>query len=197
MVISTSILHKTHYGFVRERSIWNNILQVQNVLQTRNLKNAGYLLLLEIEKAYYRVTWPFLYNAMQAVNIQGSWLDACYIVRGAQNPSYCKKGLTGSIPVSHKLRRGDPMSPILFKFSAKILLVASNRIPTVLKYLVQWTVKAIAFAENTVVELGCKMYVVKALLVIPCTRRRQTQKKIPKKQGLQEWVPQTSSPQKG
>ncbi|KAJ9058075.1 hypothetical protein DSO57_1039809 [Entomophthora muscae] len=52
MKIADVILHPMQFGFVWGRSIWDNIHMVQNTLQNRVKSNKGYLLFLDMEKAY-------------------------------------------------------------------------------------------------------------------------------------------------
>lgn len=149
-------LHSEQSGFLKGRSIWDNIVKVQNVLEDQSPKNTGYLMLLDMEKAYDRVSWDYLYFAMRALNIPTrfiGWVKTLYLNLNARVIVNGK--LSDRFDVFRGLRQGDPMSPILFNIGANLLITAGNKLLRGLFCRGQHPLRTLAFADDTVLGLGC------------------------------------------
>ncbi|KAF5198055.1 Line-1 retrotransposable element orf2 protein, partial [Thalictrum thalictroides] len=141
-------------GFIPGQSIWDNIHKVHNVLLANNSSTNGVLQFLDMEKAYDRVNWPFLFQALEWAGIPSifvGWVRTLYT--GLQTQVICGAGLTQPISIEQGLRQGDPMSPLLFNFVADTLLRAlEHNLQGITVCSSQF--RTVAFADDTVVGIG-------------------------------------------
>lgn len=151
MEIADRVLHPDQKGFVNDRAIWENVITVQNTLQARGVETKGYLYFLDMEKAYDRVAWQYLYEAMSAINLPDQlilWVSTLYSDLSAKVLVNGEK--TGEFQIRQGLRQGDPMSPILFNIAANLFIAAGNVVLAGIQVEGQMPLKMMAFADDTV-----------------------------------------------
>ena len=77
-----TLIHNSQTGFVRKRSIFNNIYFLQHILEEcRRNPLPGALCLLDQQKAYDRVEWSYLLQCARKMNLGSNfcqWLEILY-----------------------------------------------------------------------------------------------------------------------
>ncbi|KAF5187043.1 reverse transcriptase [Thalictrum thalictroides] len=157
MLVAPQLLTPFQHGFIHGRSIWDNIHHIQNVIQSPHSESAGALAFLDMEKAYDRVHWPFLFRAMKHFGLPGifvDWIQKLYSSMASQVLG--GKSLTNPFPVQQGLRQGDPILPLLFNFAINGFIVLLNQRLTGISVMGQAPTRCIAFADDCVVGFGDK-----------------------------------------
>jgi hypothetical protein len=122
-LIAHSVVHHSQTAFMPDRNILEGVVILHETLHEIHTKKLdGVVFKVDFEKAYDKVKWPFLQQALRMKGFDEAWRR--------QVESFTQKGSVG-IKVNddighyfqtHKgLRQGDPMSPILFNIVVDML----------------------------------------------------------------------------
>lgn len=153
--IAMELISPNQYGFIPGRQIWDNIHNINNLLQSRSNITNGYALFLDMEKAYDRISWVYLFSALKrfgAPSVFISWLQLLY--SNLESYIMVNSKPSKSFPVCQGLRQGDPMSPILFNFAIDFLLRSINLRIGGIKLSSGPFISHMSFADDTVVCIG-------------------------------------------
>ena len=111
-----TIIHEDQTCSVPDRSIFDNLTLLRDVLDYVNITNEpGILLNLDQEKAFDRVDRQFLLNVISQFGFGETfqrWISVLY--NNASMRVIVNGFLTDSIPLSRGVRQGDPLSPLLY-----------------------------------------------------------------------------------
>uniref|UniRef100_A0A803JHE0 Reverse transcriptase domain-containing protein n=1 Tax=Xenopus tropicalis TaxID=8364 RepID=A0A803JHE0_XENTR len=127
------MIHKDQVGFILGRQAGDNTRRVINLIEiAKNQKQQMLLLGLDAEKAFDRLSWPFLFALLQHLNLSGPYLTALNSLYS--NPSTYLK-LPGQIQkpisISNGTRQGCPLSPLLYALSIEPLAAVIRNNPDV------------------------------------------------------------------
>ncbi|KAA3469529.1 reverse transcriptase [Gossypium australe] len=122
-------------AFVPGRIIHDNILvaheMVHYLQSTKNGPNKGFVIKLDMSKAYDRVEWDFIEEVTNKIGYANEWVKKIMrCVRSVRYVVKCNSILSETIVPERGLRQGDPLSPYLFLFCmeafSKLLTRAQN-----------------------------------------------------------------------
>ena len=109
--------------FVPGRKILDSIVSVHEVIHSLEAgKKEGFLLKLDMSKAYDRVDWNFLLAALRAFGFNAQVCKLISQLVSSPSLSILVNGLPSLFfSPSRGLRQGDPISPVLFVILAECL----------------------------------------------------------------------------
>ena len=118
-----SLIHPTQTGFVKERSILDNIFTFWEAVSLARLRGEPLaVLLLDFEKAYDRVDWAFLEAVMRQMGFLDAWIrGVASLYRSAHSQVLMAGGRGERFSLSRSVRQGCPLAPTLFLFFAEAM----------------------------------------------------------------------------
>ena len=112
------IIHENQTGFIRGRCIFDNVLLLWEVMALADsTASSSAILMLDFEKAYDRVLWPFLERVMRAMGLPPQWRNCTSALYRTATSSVLVSGARGPTFQLHRsVRQGCPLAPYLYLF---------------------------------------------------------------------------------
>ena len=150
------LINNDQTGFIKGRFIGENIRLIDSIINyTANENIPGLILLLDFEKAFDTLEWPFIEKTLQhygfGLSIQ-KWIrtlycdiESCIINNGWMSDCFI---------IERGVRQGCPLSPYLFVLSVEVLANAIRRDPSIKGISVsQNEIKLSQYADDTTLIL--------------------------------------------
>ena len=117
------LIHSTQTGFVKGRSILDNIFTFWEASALARLRGEDLaILLLDFEKAYDRVDWGFLEGTMLRMGFTPQWIRGVAAMYNSAHSQVLVGGARGDrFALSRSVRQGCPLAPFLFLFFAEAM----------------------------------------------------------------------------
>ena len=112
------IIHDNQTGFVKNRCIFDNVLLLWEAMALADRSvSSSTILMLDFEKAYDRVLWPFLENVMRALGLPHKWRNCTSALYRTATSSVLMAGSRGpAFQLQRSVRQGCPLAPYLYLF---------------------------------------------------------------------------------
>ncbi|XP_060182247.1 secreted RxLR effector protein 78-like [Lycium barbarum] len=154
-------------GFVKGRSIVENVLLTQEIISDIKLrtKSANVIMKLDVAKAYDRVSWIFLIKVLRKLGFSEFLIDMIFRLVSSNWYSVLINGQQqGFFQSSRGVKQGDSLSPTLFILTAEVLsrnLNALHHIPQFKGYgMPKWSprVNHLAYADGMIIFSSTEVF---------------------------------------
>ena len=129
----TQIVHAmvqpTQTAFMPDRNILEGVVVLHETLHEIHTKKLdGVVFKVDFEKAYDKVKWPFLQQALRMKGFDEAWRRQVESFTQKESVGIKVNDDIGHYFQTHKgMRQGDPMSPILFNIVVDMLAILIGR----------------------------------------------------------------------
>lgn len=161
-LVAQKVIKPSQTVFMAGRNIMEAIVILHETVHERHRKTLdGVILKLDFEKAYDKVKWSFLQQALRMKGfspIWCKWIDQ--IVRGGIVGVKLNDDIGHYFQSKKGLRQGDPLSPILFNLVADMLAILIQRAKDngkfrgVVPHLVEDGLSILKYADDTIIFLS-------------------------------------------
>jgi len=155
--IAPKIIHPDQAGFIRGRSIFDQIEQAATTINYAKLKGInGAIVALDQEKAYDKITHPYLWKILEKFAFPTEMINTIKaLYRDAPTSVIINGMISEPFLVTRGVRQGDPMSCILFDLGIEPLAanIRASNIKGIDVPNLDEKVKVSLFADDTTVIL--------------------------------------------
>jgi ribonuclease HI/exonuclease III len=155
--VAPSIIHPDQAGFIRGRSIFDQIEQTASTINYARLKGInGAIVALDQEKAYDKLLHPYLWKVLERFGFPEEMINTIKtLYRDAPTSIMVNGVISNPFLVTRGVRQGDPMSCILFDVGIEPLAanIRASAIRGIEVPNLDERVKVSLFADDTTVIL--------------------------------------------
>ena len=155
-----NLIDKTQCGFVPGRYIGESTRLIYNIMHYTEVSQIpGMLVLIDFEKAFDSISWPFIYKVLRYLNFNENFIKWIKLFNCDVKASVIQCGfLSEFINIQRGCRQGDPISPYLFILAAQILAILILNNPDIKGIKCNNSVfKLTQFADDTTLILDGKV----------------------------------------
>lgn len=170
------IISPNQSGFVKGRSIAENVLLAQEIIRDIHMRNhnINVVVKLDMTKAYDRVSWIFLTKVLREFGFSEVIIDMVWRLISSNWYSVLINGQSnGFFQSSRGLKQGDPLSPTLFIIAAEVLARGLNSLHNEEGYkgygMPKWSpeINHLSYADDTILLCsGDRPSVIKMMTVL-------------------------------
>lgn len=165
--ILPSLISSNQTGFLKGRSIFENILLTQEIVTDIRLreKPANVVIKLGMTKAYDRVSWKYLLHTLGKMGFSKHYITMIWNLLASNWYSVLVNGQSTRFSKSTKaVKQGDPLSPTPFILSSEVLSRLMNKLFEDKQFLgygmPKWTdpLNHLAYADDTIIFASPDIY---------------------------------------
>ncbi|WVZ50896.1 LOW QUALITY PROTEIN: hypothetical protein U9M48_002103 [Paspalum notatum var. saurae] len=178
-VVADHVINPSQTAFMKGRNILEGVVILhETVHELHKKKLDGVIFKIDFEKAYDKVKWPFLYQALRMKGFSPKWIKWVETFISG-----------GSVAVNvneeiGRLQQGDPLSPLLFNIVADMLTVLIKRanmdgqIRGIVLYLVDGGLSILQYADDTIIFMDHDLEMARNMKLILCAFQQLSGLKI-------------------
>ncbi|XP_060182106.1 uncharacterized protein LOC132611743 [Lycium barbarum] len=180
-------------GFVKGRSIVENILLVQEIVHEIRIrgKPANTVIKLDMAKAYDRVSWLFLTKVLRKMGFGEMLINMVYRIISNNWYSILINGQAqGFFKSSRGVKQGDPLSPTLFIITSECMTRALNHLHYKEGYvgygMPKWSpyINHLAYADDTIIFTSAQPQTLKLVMETLAKYEKVSGQKINKEKSV-------------
>ncbi|KAJ0006118.1 hypothetical protein NQD34_013391 [Periophthalmus magnuspinnatus] len=166
----TQIISETQSGFIKGRSIHNNIRLVLDLIDYDFLiNNEGFILLLDFYKAFDMIEHSFMFQALQSFGFGSKFINVIQTFYNDTSSSVClPHGTSQRFQINKGIKQGCPISPLLFIAAAEMLSILIKNADFGKLLIADTELSICQLADDTTIFLNNLNEIPKILQFIEC-----------------------------
>nr|XP_016490007.1 PREDICTED: uncharacterized protein LOC107809825 [Nicotiana tabacum] len=162
-------------GFVKGRSIFENILLTQEIVTDIRLrgKPANVVIKLDMEKAYDRVSWKYSMHVLRKMGFAECFINIVWnLLANSWYLVLINGQVSGFFHSTRGFKQEDPLSLTLFILSAEVLPRSLNKLFEDKRFkgfgMPKWTylLNHLAYADNTIIFASADPYSLEKIIEV-------------------------------
>jgi hypothetical protein len=159
--IAQKVIKPTQTAFMHGRHILEGVVVLHETTHELHQKKMdGVLFKIDFEKAYDKVKWPFLQQALRMKGFAQHWRNSVMqFIQGGSVGIRVNDDIGHYFQTKKGLRQGDPLSPMLFNIVVDMLAILIARakedgqVGGLIPHLIEGGVSILQYADDTILFL--------------------------------------------